>query len=200
MVHRDRARVAALLAAGVDPDGRGPLGHTALPSAAAIGEPDLVRLLLTAGATPEVRDDAGNTPLLVAVVHGKRALAAVDALLAVGADPDAANDAGATPRAFALAARDKEIGARFAGDPDVPTTVSPLPRIEIAVSTPSKLTLAVNAHELTFSGELIVTEGEERERILYIHALARFDDGAEFDPGLTPLILSYLTAHRFVYE
>lgn len=40
----------------------------------------------------------------------------------------------------------------------------------------------------------------ERERILYIHALARFDDGSEFDPALTPLLLSCLIAHRFVYE
>jgi hypothetical protein len=136
----------------------------------------------------------------VAVVHGKSALAAVDALLAVGADPDAANDAGATPRAFALVAREKGIGARFTGDPAAATTAPPLPRIEITGSTPGKLTLAVDAHELTFSGELVVTGRGERERILYIHALTRFDDGSEFDPGLRPLVLSYLTAHRFVYE
>jgi hypothetical protein len=130
----------------------------------------------------------------------KPPLAAVDALLAAGADPDAANEAGATPRAFALAARDQRLKARFAGDEAAVAVAPRLPLIEVAASTPSKLTLAVGGHELTLDGEVVADERGQWERILYLTALDRFDDGSPCDSGLRPLLLSYLTALRSTYE
>lgn len=213
IVYRDQAKVAALLADGADPNATGPVGRTALHTAAACAELEIVRMLLRGNAAVDARDAAGNTPLLVAVVATKpEVVPVIDDLLAAAANPDAANDAGATPRAFALAGRNNEIKARFAQDEQaaqaarampqaVPVAPPPkLPRIEITASTPSKLTLAVDGRELTFDGELVVTEDGGRERILRITDPLRYTDGTLADPALRPLLLTYLTAIHAVYE
>ncbi len=69
--HRARPQtVQNLLAAGADPNGRGPQGSTALHGAAARQTPGdasrIVLTLLAAGTDPAVRDDQGRTALMIA--------------------------------------------------------------------------------------------------------------------------------------
>jgi ankyrin repeat protein len=200
--HRDQDRVRALIAQGEDPDVPGPMGHTALHTAAARDEPVIAQELIDAGARIDSRDDAGNTPLLVAVTAPTPSLAVAGVLLEARADPDAPNEAGATPRALALARGRSDLRKLFA-DSDASAHAIPLvrvPKVEVAASTPSKLTLDVDGSAITFPGELVLTAGGSTDRILRIGAMTAFDDGSPLDPALRPLILSYLTARRALYE
>jgi hypothetical protein len=196
---RDLERVREQLAAGADPNAPGTLGHTALHIAAARDQPAIIQALVDAGAQVDVRDEAGNTPLLVAATEQPPATAAIRALLRAHADPDAANLAGASPRAFALARRLPELTKIFARSPSDPASES-VPRIEIAASTPSKLTLEIDGRALTFLGEPVIAPNGSTERILYTGDMAHYDDGTPLDQRLRPLIRSYLTAQRSVYE
>jgi len=195
--HRDLQRVRRLVADGVDPNLPGPLGHTALHTAAARDEPTIAQVLINAGAYVDATDDAGNSPLLVAVTAPKPALNVVDVLLAARADPDAANRAGATPRAFALARRSSALRSRFTAA--TPGSASMVPDIEVIASTPSKLTLGIEGKAVTFPGELVLTDSST-DRILRVGDMALFNDGAPLDPQLCSLILSFLVARRFNYE
>ena len=195
--HRDLQRVRGLLADGADPNLPGPLGHTALHTAAARDEPTIAQILIDAGALVDATDDAGNTPLLIAVTTPKPALNAIDVLLAAHADQDAVNEAGATPRSFALARKISAVRSRFTAT--APGSGVKVPDIEITTSTPGKLTLSIAGNALTFYGELVLTDGGT-DRILRTGDMAQFDDGAPLDPELQPLILSFLVARRFTYE
>ncbi len=70
----DAARVAALLAAGANPDAADARGRTALTSAALGDHVEVVRALLSAGADPDPQDDARNNALLVSGETGNVAL------------------------------------------------------------------------------------------------------------------------------
>jgi ankyrin repeat protein len=195
--HRDLQRVRGLLADGADPNVPGPLGHTALHTAAARDEPTIAQTLIDAGALIDATDNAGNTPLLIAVTTPKPAIHAIDVLLAAHADPDAPNEAGATPRSFALARKISALRSRFPA-PSSNSDVN-VPDIEIITSTPGKLTLSIAGNALTFHGELVLTDGGT-DRILRIGSMTQFDDGEPLDPQLQPVILSFLTARRFAHE
>ena len=66
MMATEVATVERLLAAGADPDEATPTGTTALMSAIALGDRDIVARLLEAGADPDLADGIGRTPLLIA--------------------------------------------------------------------------------------------------------------------------------------
>lgn len=96
------AAVAALLAAGADPDADAvnpPVRP--LHSAAAVQDADAIRLLLEAGADPNAKEAAGFTPLHAAAQHDDEASAAL--LLRYGADPALPNEEGADAVAIARA-------------------------------------------------------------------------------------------------
>ncbi len=194
--YRDLPRVQQLIATGADPNEPGPLGHTALHTAAARDEPTIAQALIEAGAHVDATDDAGNTPLLVAVTAPKPALSTIDVLLSAHANADVPNQAGATPRTFALSRKLPTLRSRF---PAVPDSGPSLPDIEIVASTPSKLTLAIDGSAVTFPGELVLIDGST-DRILRLGDMAHFDDGTALAPELHPLILSYLVARRFSYD
>jgi ankyrin repeat protein len=60
-----------LLDRGADPNTRGTLeGFTALMTAAAEGQLDVVRLLLSRGADPSVKDEDGDTAMSFALEKG----------------------------------------------------------------------------------------------------------------------------------
>lgn len=74
-VHRrDFEEVAALLAAGADPNARGELGYTPLLIAVSNDLPAIVRLLLQSGARKDVANDDGLTPWRLAKSEEVRAL------------------------------------------------------------------------------------------------------------------------------
>jgi hypothetical protein len=185
--HRDPHRVRQFLTDGADPNVPGPLGHTALHTAAARNAPTIAQALIDAGAHVDATDDAGNTPLLIAVTTPEPAIDAIDVLLAAHADPDAPNHAGATPRAFALTRESSALRERFTTD--TPGTDTQVPEIEIITSTPSKLTLSITGNAITFHGELVRTESGT-DRILRVGTMATHDDGTPLDSQLRPLILS----------
>lgn len=68
--------------------------RTALHEAAAIGNAEIVKVLLAAGANAAARDTDGRMPLLLAARAG--AVPVLEQLLAAGADPHAVDAAGAT--------------------------------------------------------------------------------------------------------
>lgn len=71
-------------------------GLTPLHSAAFIGLPAAVPMLLEAGANLEARDEFGDTPLHTAAMKGRVDM--VQALIEAGADVTARNNAGRTPK------------------------------------------------------------------------------------------------------
>jgi len=88
--------VAALIAAGVDPDA--PDGRP-LAAAAAAGQTETLQLLLDAGAQPDLAGVDRQTPLVAAVMH--RQTETVKLLLAAGADPSAGEQYDTAPILFA---------------------------------------------------------------------------------------------------
>lgn len=84
-------------------------GRTALDSAAAKGDLEMVKLLLESGANPNAQGPMKMTPL-TAAVRAKR-LDIVELLLDHGADPTVAGRDGQTPLQIALAAGDTRIVA-----------------------------------------------------------------------------------------
>ena len=62
--------VAALLAAGADPNAMSVYGNTALKLASAEGCEPVVKLLLAAGAEPNRTGPSGDTPCLSAIIAG----------------------------------------------------------------------------------------------------------------------------------
>jgi ankyrin repeat protein/HEAT repeat protein len=79
--------VSLLLAAGANPDAKGPSNGNLLHWAAQQGNNDLARALLDHGASVNAKDRYGRTPLYYAALYSKPETAAL--LLAAGADPDA---------------------------------------------------------------------------------------------------------------
>lgn len=98
----DRARVKALLAAGVNPNrpSAQPWGERALLLAVARGDVEMTRELLEGGAHPDLRGH-GFTALGMAALRGHARIAGM--LLAAGANPDLKGADGNTP--LFLAAR-----------------------------------------------------------------------------------------------
>lgn len=93
--HRAAPIVKWLVQRGYPLDAQDDLGETALHRASRIGDVDSVRLLLEALANGEARDFSGRTPLLLAVVHGKDAVASEFIRRSVSLD--LADHAGLTP-------------------------------------------------------------------------------------------------------
>ncbi|HEX6993919.1 MAG TPA: ankyrin repeat domain-containing protein [Gammaproteobacteria bacterium] len=91
----DRQAALELLAAGADPNERGPDGSTALMWAAYYGDAELVRRLIEAGADVEARNTFGAFALSEAAIIGSAPV--IQALLEAGADPNATNPEGETP-------------------------------------------------------------------------------------------------------
>lgn len=131
--------VEFFLDSGVDPnqvatDHPEANGTTALHAAAALGEPDLIRILIAGGADPATENNMGETPLFAAAEVGQqgsmaillqhgatpdadtltvavlnRDLETVSLLLAAGVDPEAPNDSGVSPIELAEAEGFSEI-------------------------------------------------------------------------------------------
>lgn len=93
--------VAALCAAGADPNARTTTGETPLMyvSGCAAEQARAVRALLDAGAALEATDDAGQTPLLHAACKGDATL--TELLVKAGADVTARDDGGYAASDFA---------------------------------------------------------------------------------------------------
>ncbi len=99
-----------LVERGADCCGRGPTDASALHFAAALGETQLVEILLARGADPNGCDARGRMPLHHALkVNGERAVAVVRTLIGAGADPERASESGETPLGLALARADREL-------------------------------------------------------------------------------------------
>jgi ankyrin repeat protein len=92
--------VGDLLAAGVNPDTVDKEGVSLLMSAAAVNDPQLVRMLLEAGADIGRRDNAGWDALCLAAFADGPEVATI--LLQNGADPYAQTKDGNTPFTYAL--------------------------------------------------------------------------------------------------
>lgn len=90
------ALVAAVLAAGADP---GQVVAERVPLAVALGNTEIMGMLLKAGARPDVKLGNGD-PILFRAMSDNN-MAAVETLLAAGADPNAPDSAGRTPLAMA---------------------------------------------------------------------------------------------------
>jgi ankyrin repeat protein len=78
--------VAALLAAGADPDSKDDLEWTALMLAANKGLTEIAKLLIAAHANVNIQDAVGYSPLILAASHGHQEI--VESLLAAGSDPE----------------------------------------------------------------------------------------------------------------
>ena len=92
----DTTEIAALLAAGADPNApEGQYGLTPLHMAAYESQTAAIEVLLEAGSDPNARDSRGITPLFASSFAGP--LAAIKVLLAAGADPNVRTGKGATP-------------------------------------------------------------------------------------------------------
>ncbi len=85
------ALITALIAAGADPNEKGPNSETPLMRAAQWGHVAAVQALLAAGSDVNARSEGGETPLMWAGSGP-----AAEALLAAGADPSARDTAGRT--------------------------------------------------------------------------------------------------------
>jgi hypothetical protein len=187
---RDLERVRAVLAEGAEIDQVGRLGRTALHLAAATAQPDATALLIESGAQIDPRDDAGNTPLLCAVMsmskNKDKALVAatVAVLLEHGADPAAANAGAVTAPAFA---QPTPLAEQFE-----PWSGPPTPLVQITGSTPNQAVLAVEGRMLTVSGEMILLDDGNADRVLRSDGLSNWDDGEPVDPEVRELLRCFL--------
>ena len=91
---QDKSQVESLLAAGGDPDQADALARTPLHYASALGQPDIVALLLQSHAELNRADQNGYTPLMRAAQNGKAEV--VRLLLASRSNADLRNDDGHT--------------------------------------------------------------------------------------------------------
>jgi len=89
------AAAHAALAAGADPDVRGPDGTTAIMYAAYHGDAELVAALIEAGADVTLTNTFGTSAITEAAITGDAAI--LEVLLAAGADPNFRNPEGETP-------------------------------------------------------------------------------------------------------
>jgi ankyrin repeat protein len=99
----DTSDVQSLLAQGVDPNGRGADGNTALMGAAVTGHTDIVRVLLERGANVNAQGNSGRTALMDAAVEGYADTMRV--LLEKGADANAKDAEGWTALFWAAFSR-----------------------------------------------------------------------------------------------
>ena len=90
----DAGRARALIADGVDVDGRDGDGTTALHWAALHDDVETAQALIAAGARVEAANRFDSTPLALAAENGSAAF--IELLLDAGADPDAATPEGET--------------------------------------------------------------------------------------------------------
>jgi len=108
---RREAIVTRLLDAGVDVDQRLPGGSTPLMVAAALGLPEIARVLLQRGAAPLAVDAQGTGPLHAAAQYAfgatdsERCRRLLEVLLDAGCPVDARNAQGQTPLLLLLGAR-----------------------------------------------------------------------------------------------
>jgi ankyrin repeat protein len=95
-LHGDTDMMAALLAAGADPNGAAPSGETLLMTAARGGAVKAMQLLIRAGAKVDAREPAFNQTALMIAARGNSAEATA-LLLEHGADINARTSVGPTP-------------------------------------------------------------------------------------------------------
>ncbi len=106
--NNDVETLTGLIEDGVDLNGRGGRGRTALHAAARSGAVETCRLLLAGGAELECRDDLEMTPLMVACSEGRKAGKAIAvALIEAGADVNGVRQS------------DTMTALMFASDPEV---------------------------------------------------------------------------------
>ncbi len=97
------ARTEALLAQGIDVNGKTASGRTALMAASFNGNVKIVKALLAYGADVSIADNSGTTALMDATVFGDEDI--VNSLIAAGADVNALDKQNVT-----VMARAKKIG------------------------------------------------------------------------------------------
>jgi len=93
----DTAQVAALLAAGADPDAADLQGFRPLHLACQQGSLDAAQALLDAGADVDAVNTCGNTPLFVAVFNSRGRGDLIALLRSRGADPSHLNNSDQSP-------------------------------------------------------------------------------------------------------
>ena len=110
----DLSRAKELLAAGANPNAKTSFGHCPLHEAAALGNKDMVELLLANGATVDVRVSPKGpkspnqwTPLHFATYEGHKEIAEI--LISKGADVNAEDVWGKRPLYYARDRKQKDI-------------------------------------------------------------------------------------------
>lgn len=96
VVRNEVSQVRSILLQNIDLEETNAAGCTALIWAAALGKPDIQRMLLDAGADTETTDAAGRTPLMFAVISGN--LETVSMLIEGGANVRATQSGGINER------------------------------------------------------------------------------------------------------
>ena len=115
--------IEALVAAGADPNAKGPADWTPLHIAAGSSDhPEVIKALVAAGADPMARGLIGETPLHLAAGSSKHP-EVIEALVVAGADPHAKNQLGWTPLHQAVEQNDnaevvQALEATFSASPE----------------------------------------------------------------------------------
>lgn len=119
----DAGIVRTLLMAHADVDTRADRQHasrTVLCDAAAVGNANIVRILIANGATVNAPDANGTTPLMWAAMQGH--IEVIRVLLASGADPTATDSHGRTAAMIAILTKHDAVGALLAAPTILPSS------------------------------------------------------------------------------